>query len=524
MKRFLQSRWGIASIVAISSLVIMGGVVVMGKGMIDDPSKKPDPEKSAKADPKDSKKSHAAPSGLKTETGTTQGQKPTGISLEELQKNINSEIISKYDGAATSVNTGGTGNDAATTNPDEPDSVPPAPQLNKDIRVTTVESIPLPPGQSAPAIPTPAIPAPAIPGNPVLPPDEPVATPESNTDGEPEWSYTGQTGPFHWHKLKSDWAIAGAGIRQSPIDIIPERALAMPTLKPLEFHYTKGLHTLLDNGHTIQVKVNKDENYIVIDDRKYQLLQFHFHAKSEHTFKGVPSQMEVHLVHALAEEDPLPADDASSPEDASPTPPQARPTQYAVIAVMINQGDTDHPFIKDLWTDLDEVKPHDKGIRFRLEGPMSLLPPEGKRSYYRYNGSLTTPPCSETVLWTVMDEPVQFSAAQIEAFTKRYPNNFRKPQPLHRRFVLKYEDQSAGPEILPTPAKLVPAEKLPPPPAIVEPEEINPLPIPEPEEPENKPVESWPDLPLPSPKPLPDTPTIGVRGGSVIPLPRPQSR
>jgi hypothetical protein len=86
-----------------------------------------------------------------------------------------------------------------------------------------------------------------------------------------------------------------------------------------------------------------------------------------------------------------------------------------------------------------------------------LLPPEGKRSYYHYNGSLTTPPCSENVLWTVMAEPIHFSAAQIKAFTDHYAKNNRPVLKKHRRFVLKFEDKPT--DI--TPAVLIPIPSVP---------------------------------------------------------------
>jgi carbonic anhydrase len=284
---------------------------------------------------------------------------------------------------------------------------------------------------------------------------EPVAGHGEN----PHWTYEGETGPFAWHKMKSDWAIAETGIRQSPIDIIPERTLALPTLKPIEFHYSGGLHLLMDNGHTIQVDLKNDENYVVINGQKYELLQFHFHATSEHTLNGHAAKMEVHLVHKLVTEAAHAGScvPASGAHAATPKTPKAPQDQLAVIGVMIEPGTEAHPFIKDLWSDLSAVKPNDGGIRFRLDGPISLVPPEGKRSYYRYNGSLTTPPCSENVLWTVMAEPIHFSAAQIKAFTDRYAKNNRPVLKKHRRFVLKFEDKPT--DI--TPAVLIPIPSVP---------------------------------------------------------------
>ncbi len=164
---------------------------------------------------------------------------------------------------------------------------------------------------------------------------------------DPRWTYKGETGPFAWHKMNADWAIAETGKRQSPIDIIPERTLTLPTLKPIEFHYSGGLHLLMDNGHTIQVDIKNDENYIVINGQKYELLQFHFHAKSEHTLNGHAARMEAHLVHKLVTEAPhgdscVPAPDGHTEKLKEPQ------AQLAVIGVMIEPGAEAHPFIKDL--------------------------------------------------------------------------------------------------------------------------------------------------------------------------------
>jgi carbonic anhydrase len=127
----------------------------------------------------------------------------------------------------------------------------------------------------------------------------------------------------------------------------------------------------MDNGHTIQVDLKNDENYVVINGQKYELLQFHFHATSEHTLNGHAAKMEVHLVHKLVTEAAHAGScvPASGSYAATPKTPKAPQVQLAVIGVMIESGTKAHPFIKDLWSDLGAVKPNDGGIRFRLDGP-----------------------------------------------------------------------------------------------------------------------------------------------------------
>ena len=524
MKNFLQSPWGAATVTAAFFLVIMSGVAVMAKSMIDSRFKE-----AAKSQNKGHDDDHG------TEHAKSHDDDHGSEHAKGHDDDHGSEHTKGHDDDHGTEHAKGHDDDHGSEHAKDHKTEPNT-QKNTESHGTVPEA----PHKAISAVPsninTITIEAPA--GQPHLPDDghsnesHDAHGEESHTEHkaegdhgkeehtinsshvenhghkadagqgkDPHWTYKGETGPFEWHKMKADWAIAETGIRQSPIDIIPERTLTLPTFKPIEFHYTGGLHLLMDNGHTIQVDIKNDENYIVINGQKYELLQFHFHAKSEHTLNGHAAKMEVHLVHKLVTETPHDDSRVPVPGDHSEKP-KAPQVQLAVIGVMIETGPEAHPFIKDLWSDLDAVKPNDGGIRFRLDGPLSLVPNEGKRSYYRYNGSLTTPPCSENVLWTVMTEPIHFSTAQIKAFTDRYSSNARPVMKKARRFVLKYEDKPT--DI--TPAVLVPrpARGLPP--------NTVPLPL----------------IPLPPT----NSPSIGVRGGIGIPklptvpgtVPTPQPR
>jgi hypothetical protein len=174
----------------------------------------------------------------------------------------------------------------------------------------------------------------------------------------------------------------------------------------------------------------------MINGHHYALLQFHFHAKSEHLIDGKDYPMEVHLVHVLSDKQ----EDAPPPVAAS----KPAPKSLAVVGVMIKEGKA-NPFIKNLWKKIPEAKGTPVHYFITGQNANALLPSPGKRSFYRYNGSLTTPPCTENVLWTVMDEPIEFSKEQIEAFTKLYKKNNRPVQKIHQRFVLRYQDAGSEP-------------------------------------------------------------------------------
>ena len=163
----------------------------------------------------------------------------------------------------------------------------------------------------------------------------------------------------------------------------------------------------INNGHTIQVNYSEGDT-LTVGDSAYQLAQYHFHAPSEHTIDGRHFPMEMHMVHTNAD------------------------GHLAVIGVLIVEG-AHNPAFDPIWTNL----PAKTGTEHHLEHIKvdvdSLLPVE--RTTYRYDGSLTTPPCSEGVKWFVMTNPIALSKAQIAAFTVLFPHNVRPVQPLNGRFV-----------------------------------------------------------------------------------------
>lgn len=239
-------------------------------------------------------------------------------------------------------------------------------------------------------------------------PTAPVAEAAGATHGggEVHWAYEGDNGPQAWGKLKPDFNTCAIGKRQSPINIEDGTTLQGPA-EPVQFAYAPSNGTVVNNGHTIQVDV-QGENTITVRGSTYRLLQFHFHTPSEEqiNFKRFP--MVAHLVHKNNE------------------------GQLAVVAVLLDEG-TASPFIDKVWT----YMPLDSGDRVRMPAGLlnlsELLPTDQR--YYQFMGSLTTPPCSEGVLWMVLKKPVTLSKAQFKLFTQLYPNNARPVQALNGRAV-----------------------------------------------------------------------------------------
>jgi carbonic anhydrase len=221
----------------------------------------------------------------------------------------------------------------------------------------------------------------------------------------PHWEYSGEAGPAHWAKLTPEFGQC-AGSNQSPVDL---SGLVEAKLAPLVLHYQAGGNTVVNNGHTVQVGYAPGST-LQLDGTRFELKQFHFHAPSENLIEGKSYPLEGHLVHVSDK------------------------GEIAVVAVMFEAGKA-NPVLAAAWGEL----PAKVGESQALKAPLSAeqLLPES-RDYYRFSGSLTTPPCSEGVRWLVMKQPVEVSQAQIDAFkaVMHHPNN-RPVQPLNGRVVLQ---------------------------------------------------------------------------------------
>lgn len=228
----------------------------------------------------------------------------------------------------------------------------------------------------------------------------------SDGHGGAHWSYSGATGPQAWAQLHPEFATCANGKRQSPINIEDSYTLQGPA-EPLQFNYSPSNGTVINNGHTIQVDV-QGSNILTVRGSAYALQQIHFHSPSEEQVNYRNFAMVAHLVHKNAE------------------------GQLAVVAVLLEPGEAS-VLIDKIWT----YMPLDVNDQVHMPpGLLNLkeLLPQDQR-YYQFIGSLTTPPCTEGVLWMVLKQPVQLSAAQLRLFQQLYPNNARPVQPVNNRPV-----------------------------------------------------------------------------------------
>lgn len=220
-----------------------------------------------------------------------------------------------------------------------------------------------------------------------------------------EWGYSGSIGPDHWADLSPDYALCGDGTEQSPIDI--GGGIVASAVPPLGIDYHATPLVIYNNGHTIEVEYEEGSTLTVGAD-VWELKQFHFHARSEHTVDGVAAPLEMHLVH------------------------QHATGGRAVVGLFILEGAANAA----LAAVFDHL-PAEEGEPEEVEGvevnAADVLPAD--LSAWRYNGSLTTPPCDEGVRWHILAAPIEASAEQIDAFEAIFDDNYRPVQPLNGREI-----------------------------------------------------------------------------------------
>lgn len=229
------------------------------------------------------------------------------------------------------------------------------------------------------------------------------------------WTYEGAEGPEFWGSLESNFKACSQGVQQSPVDLPKPIASKVDQLKvewdEIHLDIRNNGHIPLDvsnNGHTIQVNIPAG-NWVEYGGQKYTLKQFHFHHPSEHKVEGKSAEMEIHFVHL------------SEKGDAA-----------VVLGVMVVPGAA-NPALEAIWESMPKASGA-KAVSDEKVDIEELLPKA--RGRFVYEGSLTTPPCSEIIHWQVFREAITASPEQIKAFSSLFPNNARPVQPLNRRFVL----------------------------------------------------------------------------------------
>ncbi len=238
-----------------------------------------------------------------------------------------------------------------------------------------------------------------------------VAYPESEKNSQHHWGYLGVYGPTRWANLDKSNKICSVGKSQSPVNINEKSTKRDISLPPLNFSYSGIPLKVLNNGHTIQVNYPKGSS-VTIGGKSYDLLQFHFHTPSEHAFDGKRTEMEVHFVNK--KEDGL----------------------LAVVGVLMKKG-KENKALEALFDHLPNKDGSEVAVADSKLNPIDFIPKNNE--YFTYQGSLTTPPCSEIVSWYVMRDEIEVSSDQIKKFRKIFAMNARPLQALSRRVIEEKE-------------------------------------------------------------------------------------
>lgn len=219
---------------------------------------------------------------------------------------------------------------------------------------------------------------------------------------EEKWSYAGSHAPYSWGGLDSSFMKCSDGKTQSPIDL--DRTTALTMSSPIEFSYENLKGHAVNDGKTIRLEF-EDEDSVFLQGKKYYLRQLHFHAKSEHSIDGLYYPAEMHLVHFAADGELL------------------------VLAFFIKIDDT-HGVRFEFFNELPEEGEKKQTQLISLRKLEALNGP-----HFFYKGSLTTPPCTESVNWVVFEKPVTLGYKQLAAFSSIYSSNYRPTVPLSEHKV-----------------------------------------------------------------------------------------
>lgn len=244
----------------------------------------------------------------------------------------------------------------------------------------------------------------------------------SKGEKELQFTYSGARGPERWARLNPNFSLCDTGKSQSPIDIVTERAVVGDKLRPLIRNYQAVNVTLVDYKVTVGIEYPDHTGWVTVDEKQYNLKQMHWHSPSEHRINGDRFEAELHMVHV--------SDDG----------------KILVVATLLQYGHPD-PVLERIHKKLNELgnefKSHEgtSRIDIGLFHPSELR--ETPSKYYKYVGSFSIPPCTQNIIYLVLDKAKSISRGQVEALKApldmRCKNNARPCQPINGRRVEVYE-------------------------------------------------------------------------------------
>ena len=224
------------------------------------------------------------------------------------------------------------------------------------------------------------------------------------------WSYSGKTAPVHSASLSNENSLCNSGKNQSPIDIDTKRAVNAGK-RGLKFNYGQlNSKYIFNTGKQLQIDVAQGAN-IKVDGVEFELKHLSFHTPSENTYNKQHFPMEIQFIH------------------------QSKDHQLAIVSLMVAMGKSSRTLVK-----LQQQLPMNAGELKQLAANAlrNLEKKQKVANYYRYKGSLTTPPCTEGVRWFIMNKPLKISKQHYQSFRQAIKhNNNRSIQDLNARVILK---------------------------------------------------------------------------------------
>ena len=221
------------------------------------------------------------------------------------------------------------------------------------------------------------------------------------------WGYKGDSAPANWSKIDNKFAMCSKGNMQSPINIVPTQDL---NLEALGFNYNTNSSSVINNGHTVQVNIVAGST-VNIDGEAYELKQFHFHTPSENNINGKEFPLEAHFVHSTKD------------------------GKLAVIAVMYEYGE-ENEILNKIWSEFPLKLNETEKFELSSNDINAMLP--ANKDYYKFMGSLTTPPCSENVKWNVFKTTQSISKSQVKKFFDIFDHTNNRPlQKTNKRVITK---------------------------------------------------------------------------------------
>lgn len=225
----------------------------------------------------------------------------------------------------------------------------------------------------------------------------------------PEWSYAGERGPGHWGELNASYLRCASGRLQSPVPL-ETAAAVFQSCVPLRFRYRSTSLRLVNDGTALRLSYDRG-SFLMIDGLSYELVEVRFHVPAEHAIDGLIPDAEIEFIHGNNRGD------------------------LTILSVPVEAGNRVNQTFRRILQHAP-ARPGEQAYGRNIGvNAVFLLP--ARRSYFRYQGSTTRPPCEEGVDRFVLDTPLELEQSDLARLAQLVGQNARPLQPLGAREVAR---------------------------------------------------------------------------------------